>query len=160
MTDSKNNDLWPVAKFFFLVSFKGKDFQGDIRFKEVSGLDQETDVIEYRHGDTPSFSTIKKPGLVKNTNVTCKKGVMYNDDLSVEFLIAITQDKKYYAKADERLTVTIKLQDEQGAPIMSWELYRAYLTNISGTDLKSDANEIAIEILELAHEGLTTTVIT
>jgi len=61
-SDGLNNDIWPVAKFYFLVSIKGKHYEGEIGFQEVSGLDQETDIMEYRHGDSPSFGTIKKPG--------------------------------------------------------------------------------------------------
>lgn len=55
----------------------------------------------------------------------------------------------------KRETVTIQLLDEQGSPTMSWTLTNAWPTKVTGTDLKSGTNEVAIESMELAHEGLT-----
>ena len=154
MADSLNNDLWPVSKFYFLVSFSGGSVEGDISFQEVSGLDQETDVIEYRHGDNPEFSTIKKPGMTKSTNVVLKKGIFQNDARLTDMFNAI-YDKKYYKDPADRMTVLIKLMDEAGEVIMNWRLDNAFPAKLTGTDLKSDASEIAVESLELAHQGIT-----
>lgn len=55
----------------------------------------------------------------------------------------------------KRTTVVIKLFDESGTPTMTWTLNNAWPTKITGTDLKSDGNEAAIETLELAYETLT-----
>jgi len=55
----------------------------------------------------------------------------------------------------KRETVVIQLLDESAKPTMTWTLTNAWPTKITGTDLKSDANEVAVESLELAHEGLT-----
>ena len=54
----------------------------------------------------------------------------------------------------ERIPVTISLLDEEGAPTMVWTLENAWPTKITGTDLKSDGNEAAIETIEIAHEGI------
>jgi len=51
--------------------------------------------------------------------------------------------------------VTISLLDEAGAATMVWTLTNAWPAKITGTDLKSDGNEVAIESIEIAHEGLT-----
>ena len=53
----------------------------------------------------------------------------------------------------KRVTIEIKLLDERGKPVMSWTLKNAFPTKIVCADLKSDGNEIAVETLELAHEG-------
>ena len=53
-----------------------------------------------------------------------------------------------------RLSVTISLLDEARKPTMIWTLTNAWPTKICGTDLKSDGNEVAIESIEVAHEGL------
>lgn len=153
-SDNLNNDMWPVAKFLFLVSIKGGDFEGDISFQEVSGLDQEIDIMEYRHGNSPILGNIKKPGLVQNTNVTCKKGILSKDSRLVDMFYTLKNDKKYYTKKN-RMTVTIKLQDENGQPMMVWELAEAFLTKLQGIDLESDSSEVAIETMGFAHEGLT-----
>jgi phage tail-like protein len=55
----------------------------------------------------------------------------------------------------ERVPVTISLLDEAGAATMVWTLTNAWPTKITGTDLKSEGNEVAIESIEIAHEGLT-----
>ena len=54
----------------------------------------------------------------------------------------------------ERQPVTIKLLDESGAPTMVWTLKNAWPTKITGTDMKSDGNEVGVETLEMTHEGI------
>lgn len=53
-----------------------------------------------------------------------------------------------------RKTITVKLLDEGGEPTMVWTLSNAWPTKITATDLKSDGNEIVVETMEIAHEGL------
>lgn len=69
--------IWPLAKFYFQVDGLGGGVGN--YFNEVSGLDTETQVIEYRHGNSQNFSTIKMPGLQKVGNVTLKKGIFVKD---------------------------------------------------------------------------------
>lgn len=137
--------VWPLPKFHFEVKFGS----GVVLFQEVSGLDAEAEVIEYRAGSSKEFSTVKMPGLKKYGNVTMKKGVFKSDN---KFWDWFNQIKMNTIK---RETVTISLLDESGAATMVWTLTNAWPTKISGTDLKSDDNEVAVETIEIAHEGLT-----
>ena len=61
--EDKNSDqsinVWPLPKFHFEVKWDSEVMS----FQEVSGLDREAEPIEYRHGDSPEFSTIKIPGI-------------------------------------------------------------------------------------------------
>lgn len=139
--------IWPLPKFYFAVEFGSSD--NIVSFQEVSGLDTETQPIEYRHGNSPTFSTIKMPGIVKTSNVTLKKGIFMNDNYFWDWYARIKMN------TIKRETVTIRLLDEVGNPTMTWTLKNAWPTKISGTDLKTDSNEIAIESIEIAHEGLT-----
>ena len=118
-------------------------------FQEVSGLDVESSPVEYRHGDSPAFSAIKMPGMKKYGNVTMKKGVFKSDN---KFWDWFNQIKMNTVK---RVPVTISLLDEAGKPTMVWTLSNAWPTKISGTDLKAEGNEVAVECIEIAHEGLT-----
>lgn len=118
-------------------------------FQEVSGLDTEAQPIEYRHGDSPGFSTIMMPGLIKTGNVSMKKGVFKSDNKFWDWYAQIKMN------TIKRIPVTISLLDEGGAPTMVWKLTNAWPTKISATDMKSDGNEVAIETLEVSHEGLT-----
>lgn len=142
---AQSTSVWPLPKFHFQVKWDSESMS----FQEVSGLDVEAQVIEYRHGDSPEFSTINMPGLKKFGNVTMKKGVFKSDN---KFWDWFSQIKMNTVK---RVPVTISLLDEQGNATMVWTLANAWPTKITGTDLKSDGNEVAIETIEIAHEGVT-----
>jgi phage tail-like protein len=141
------DNVWPLPKFYFKVKLGSQD--NTASFQEISGLETETQVIEYRHGDSKQFSTIKMPGIAKTGNVTLKKGVFVKDNNFFKWYDAIKMN------TIKRETVTIQLLDEGGKSTMTWTLINAWPTKISSPDLKSDANEVAIETLELAHEGIT-----
>jgi len=141
---AQSTTVWPIPKFHFQVKWDSEVMS----FQEVSGLDVESQVIEYRHGDSPEFSNISMPGLKKSGNVTMKKGVFKSDN---KFWDWFSQIKMNTIK---RVPVTISLLDEAGAPTMVWTLANAWPAKITATDLKSDGNEAAIESIEIAHEGL------
>jgi phage tail-like protein len=137
--------VWPIPKFLFEVKWDN----AVMSFQEVSGLDVEAQPIEYRHGDSPAFSVIKIPGIKKYGNITMKKGVFANDN---KFWDWFNQIKMNTIK---RIPITISLLDQEGKPTMVWTLTNAWPTKITGTDLKSEGNEVAVETIEFAHEGLT-----
>lgn len=147
MAGEAQDAVWPLPKFYFTVNLGSQD--STVSFQEVSGLETETQPIEYRHGDNKLFSTIKMPGISKVGNVTLKKGIFVNDNNFWKWYDAIKMN------IIKRETVVIQLLDEKGKATMTWTLSNAWPTKITGTDLKSDANEVAVETLELAHEGLT-----
>lgn len=142
---AQSTTVWPLPKFYFEVKW------GDqiLHFQEVSGLDTEAQPIEYRHGDSAQFSVIKMPGLKKYGDVTLKKGVFKSDNKFWDWFNGIKMN------TIQRVPVTISLLDEAGAPTMVWTLANAWPTKISGTDLKSTGNEVAVETIVIAHEGLT-----
>lgn len=136
---------WPIPKFRFQVEWPGIG-DGKPSFQEVTGLDVEAQPIEYRSGDSKVASVIKLPGLKKYGNVTMKKGVFAKDN---NFFTWLSEAKV------KRISITIKLLDEEGNPTMVWTLTNAWPTKISGTDLKAEGSEVAVESIEIAHEGLT-----
>ncbi len=142
---TQSTSVWPLPKFYFQVKWDAEE----LSFQEVSGLDIEAQTIEYRHGDSPEFSTINMPGLKKFSNVTMKKGVFKSDN---KFWDWFNQIKMNTIK---RVPVTISLLDEAGAPTMVWTLANAWPCKITATDLKADGNEVAIETIEIVHEGIT-----
>lgn len=142
---AQSTSVWPLPKFHFQVKWDSNVMS----FQEVSGLDAEAQVIEYRHGDSPVFSTIKMPGIKKSGNITMKKGVFKSDN---KFWDWFNQIKMNTIK---RIPITISLLDEAGSPTMVWTLANAFPTKVTGTDLKADGNEVAVESIEIAHEGLT-----
>lgn len=146
---AQSETVWPMPKFHFEVKWDGGAGASMVAaFQEVSGLDVESQPIEYRAGNSPVFSTIKMPGITKSSNVTMKKGIFKSDNKFYEWFSQIKMN------TIARTAVTINLLDEGGAPVMSWKLKNAWPTKVTGTDLKSDGNEVAVETIELAHEGL------
>lgn len=146
MAGEAQDKVWPLPKFHFTVEVAGLP---DATFSEVSGLDVEAQIIEYRHGNSPDFSTIKMPGIKKYSNITLKKGIFKSDNKFWDWF------NKIKMNTIERQAMTIKLLDEAGNPTMVWTLKNAWPTKITGTDMKSDGNEVAVETMEVAHEGLT-----
>lgn len=144
---SKEGSTWPMPKFRFEVDL-GTELQ-KVAFQEVSGMDVENQIIEYRASNSPLFSTIKMPGIVKYGNITMKRGIFVNDNTFWNWHAEIKMN------VIKRRTVLIKLLDEGGNVTMQWQLDNAWPTKITSTDLKSDGNEVAVDTLEIAHEQLT-----
>jgi phage tail-like protein len=145
MAGEAQNNIWPLPKFYFSVLF---DNGVTGSFQEVSGLETETKVIEYRHGDSNVFSPIKMPGLARVGNVTLRKGIFVGD---VGFWNWYDQIQMNTIK---RATVVVNLLDQTGAPKYVWTLQTAWPTKIMGTDLKSEGNEVAVEGMEIAFETM------
>lgn len=134
----------PLRVFHFLVEIDGIARAG---FRECSGLDSTQDVIEYREGNEGPSSR-KLPGMVHNTNITLKRGL--TDDLQLwEW-----REKAARGKA-ERKNGSIIMLDETGAEKLRWNFINAWPTKWTGPTLNAAGNELAIESLEIAHEGLT-----
>ena len=147
MADDAAVTAWPLPKFYFQVKWGANSMS----FQEVSGLDVQSEEMKYRAGDSPIFAPSKMPGMMKFGNVTMKKGVFKGDNKFWEWMAQIK------ASTVARQTVIISLLDETGKPSMIWTLRNAWPTKISATDLKAEGNEVAIESIEIVHDGLTIT---
>ena len=144
---STENNVWPMPKFYFAVDLGFHD--SIAHFQEVSGLETETQSIECRHSNSKLFSTIKMPGIAKYGNITLKRGVFTKDNNFFKWYEAIKMN------TIKRETVTIQLLDEKGKATMTWILTNAWPTKITGVDLNSDASEMVVDSIEIAHEKLT-----
>jgi len=135
---------YPLPKFHFRVEWGG----AKIGFSEVTGLTVETDVVEYRDGSSPEYHKIKMPGMQKFGNVTLKRGIFQGDNDFFKWW------KTVALNTIERRDITISLLNENHEPVVVWKIKNAWPTKVQSTDLKSDDNGVAIETIELAHEGL------
>jgi len=142
---AQSTSIWPLPKFHFQVKWDDTE----LAFQEVSGLDVEAQPLEYRAGNSKVFSTAKMPGMLKYSNITMKKGVFKSDNKLFEWF------KDVKMNVIKRKSLTISLLDEGGAPTMVWKVQNAFPTKITGTDLKAEGNEVAVETIEIAHEGMT-----
>jgi len=115
-------------------------------FAEVSGLDVTVTPIEYRNGSEDT--TVRKmPGLRKFSNITLKRGVM--GDLGFWTWMKSVLDGQV-----QRVDGTIALLDESRSPVMRWRFRRGWPCRWTGPTLTATKNEVAIEALEICHEGL------
>ena len=135
---------YPLPVFHFTVQWGGTR----VGFSEVTGLTQENQAIEYRDGSFPEYSSIKMPGLRKFSNLTFKRGVIKADNDFFKWLSTIKLNTV------ERRDLVISLLNEKHEPVMTWKVQNAFPVKLEGPQLKASANEVAIESIELAHEGL------
>lgn len=144
-TGGEQDQFWPMPKFYFSVDI---DDLTDLSFLEVSGLEVEADNISYRHGNDPSFGTIQMPGVKKSGNLILKKGVFANEDLYQSLI------SKIALNTYKRMTVVIRLLDENTEPKITWQINNAFPLKYSSTDMNSESSEAAIESIEFSHQGI------
>jgi phage tail-like protein len=114
-------------------------------FRSVSGLTVEIDVVEYREGG--SNDVRKLPGQVKYPNLVLKQGFSGVSELQKwAFRIAAGQV--------ERKKGTIVISDQQQHVVATYTITNAWPAKWEGPDFDATKNDIAIETLEIAHEGL------
>lgn len=136
---------YPMPAFHFTVEWGGTK----VGFSEASGLTMETEVIEYRDGANPEYGPLKMPGIPSYGNITLKRGVMPSDNEFFEWLNTTALNTV------ERRDLTISLLNEDHEPVMTWRVQNAFPVKVEGPELNATGNDVAIETLEIAHEGLT-----
>lgn len=115
-------------------------------FRECSGLEAETEVLSYEEGGMNDHPH-KLPGRTKFPNVSLKRGLTTSKALW-----------EWYSKVIDgniaRKNISIVLYDQQGSEVKRWSFGRAYPTKWVGPGIRSDENAVAVETLELVHEGM------
>jgi phage tail-like protein len=135
----------PYRSFNFQLEIDGVPLGA---FSEVSGLTAEGDAIDYREGTDVQQNVRKYPGLRKFSNVTLKRGISQDKSLWRWYTNIVNGQP-------DRRDVTIVLLNEARQPVLRWHAESAWINKIEGPTLKASANEIAMESVELVHEGLT-----
>ncbi len=133
----------PYRSFNFIVQLDGRPIAG---FSEVSGLDAVVDPIDHRDGSEAQPGIRKPPALRKYANITLKRGAANRKALF----------EWQAAGAAARRLATIVLLDESRQPVRRWHVATAWPSKVVGPSLSATANEVAMESLELTHEGITT----
>ena len=135
---------YPLPKFHFQVEWGG----ARLGFTEVSGLIVETEVIEYREGNSPEYSKLKIPGMQKFEKITMKRGIFAGDNDYYDWWNTVALNTV------ERRDVTISLLNEEHAPVMVWKLKNAWACKVDSGDLKADGNEPALESVEVCCDSV------
>jgi len=140
-TDTRKD---PFRGFNFRVEIDGI---GSGSFSEVSGLTADGDAVDYREGTDAINNVRKLQGLRKFTMIVFKRGYIQNDELW-----------QWYARIasgqDDRRNGSVILRNEARKDVMRWNFENAWINKIEGPSMKAAGNEVAIESMELCHEGL------
>lgn len=136
----------PYANFNFVVEIDGVESGG---FSEVDLPSGEIEVIEYREGSDKVSSARKLPGRVTYPNVVLRRGVAGGLELFDWW-------KSVRDGTLDRRNVAIVLLDEARNPVQRWLLRNAWPAKLDYSRLEGLGNEVAIETLELTHEGFET----
>jgi len=141
MATAVRND--PYGNYNFLIEIDGITRAA---FHEVSGFDSTIDVIEHREGGD-NISPRKLPGQTKYSNIVLKWGLSIDTDLVTWHQQAVDGDI-------QRKNGSIVLLDRRGQEVARWNFVNAWPSKWTGPSLNAEGNDVSIETLELAHEGV------
>ena len=134
-----------MPAYHFVVQWGGTR----IGFQEVSGLNIQADAVEYREGSNPESQPLKMPGQIHYSNIVSKRGIVAKDNDFFAWINTIKLSKV------ERRDIVVQLLNENHEPVVVWKIRNAFPVRYSGPVLLANASEVAMEELELAHDGLT-----
>lgn len=138
--NSSNTGGHAACRFYVEIGDGGKQIQAV--FTELSGLQVEMQTMEYQEGGTNTFVR-RLPGPLKVGNITLKHGLTKSN----EFL-------KWCMKI-ERKNVTVVMYDVAGQPVARWHFNKAYAVKWTGPTFTADSSGMALESVEITHEGMT-----
>ena len=129
----------------------GVEFQGQVTgaFKECTGLGSESEVVEYKaSGEKGEYIVKKVPGRMKWNNITLKRGI--TDAMDMWKWRKVVEEGKI---DDARKNGSIIMMNQKGEEIARWNFVKAWPSKLSGPTANAGNNEVAIEELEITHEG-------
>lgn len=135
----------PLRNFNFLVEIEGIT---QASFSECTGLSSTTEVIEYREGGN-NTTVFKLPGKTSYGNITLKRGL--TDSLDLWQWRQQVIDGLIQRKHGSLIVFSL----DGGTEVLRWNFLNAWPTKCELPAFSGKGNDVAIETLELAHEGLT-----
>jgi phage tail-like protein len=134
----------PYGGYNFLVEIDGITRAG---FQECSGLETSQEAGTYREGADVTLGMRKLPGLVTSSNITLRWGIT-DDDQLWGWRKTVTEGSV------ERKNMSIVLLDDAREEKIRWNLVNCWPTRWEGPSLNAQSGDVAIETLEIAHEGI------
>lgn len=140
MATAVRND--PYGNYNFLVEIDGITRAA---FHEASGMDSSIDIIEHREGG--SLTPLKLPGQTKYSNIVLKWGLSIDTDLEQWHQDTVDGDI-------QRKNGSVVLLDRRGQEVARWNFVNAWPAKWTGASLTAEGNDVFIDTMELAHEGI------
>ena len=145
MTTGSRTD--PLTGYHFYLELDGIT---EAQFRECSGLDSESNIIEFKEAGKGGVTVIKKvPGELKWSNIVLKRGVTGD--------MKLWEWRKQVEDGDvdkARKNGSIVLYDQRNSEIARYNFEAGWPSKITGPQLNANNNDIAIEEVTIAHEGL------
>ncbi len=135
---------YPLTGYHFNVEWGASR----VVFSKVSGLEVSTEPVLYREGNSKSYAPMIMPGLLEYSHIVLERGMMPSDNEFFEWMSTINLDQV------DRRDLTISLLNAQHEPVTVWRVRNAWPIRLRGPVLNASCSEVAIELLEIAHEGL------
>ncbi len=136
-----------LTTFSFHVELDGIDIGA---FKECSGVDSETEIIEYKETTKDGKMIIRKlPGAMKWADITLKKSIDHKKDLW-DWRRQVEQGEI----DDARRNGSIVLFDSTAKEVARWNFFDGWPSKWKGADLNAGENNVAVEEITITHEGL------
>jgi phage tail-like protein len=134
----------PFRNFNFRLEVDGLTVGG---FRECTGLTADGNSVDYREGTDVPRSVRKLVGLQTYSNITLKRGYTTNTELWDWY-------KNIVNGIPDRRNGSVILMDEARKDVMRWGFENAWIKKIEAPTFNATANEVAVESVELVHEGL------
>lgn len=145
---AQQNDAHAACRFYVEVGKSDGAKEIQAVFTELSGLQVEMVVTDYEEGGTNNF-VHRLPGRLKVGNITLKRGLTRSNDF-LRWCMRSALEKPM-----DRRNVSVVMYDVAGKPVVRWNFMRAFPVKWVGPQFTADSSAMAIESVELAHEGLT-----
>ena len=134
----------PLPHYHFDVQYGGVS----LGFTEVTGLDIQVEVIDYRDGSSPEYHARKMPGQHRYSNLVLKRGMVPGDTDFFSWM------KTVQSGQPERRDLVVRLLNNQHEPVFIWKLRNAFPVKYSGPHFNSMSSQMAVETLEIAYESM------
>lgn len=142
------NDQLTAGAHYFMLSLGGAEAAGF--FKEVDGISSEHEVIEHVTTDKQGKTMVQKyPGQPKWSNITLKRGVDSSNQLW-QWRQQVISGQIDQARKDGQIQVL----DWKGTQVVTYKFVRGWPCKYSAPGLTAGGNEVMIEEIEIAHEGM------
>jgi phage tail-like protein len=147
MTDWLPGKKDQLASYTFMLEVDGI---AEATFRECSGLDSETQVIESKETGNKGQTVIRKlPGSLKWGDITLKRG--FTDDMKLQAWRDQTVNGKL---TDMRKNGSIVIYDYENTEVLRWNFTNGWISKLQGPSLNATGNDVAIESITIVHEGL------
>ncbi|WP_456401952.1 phage tail protein [Hydrogenimonas sp.] len=143
---SRTNE--PLLNYRYRVEIDGLVVAG---FSEVSGLGSEVETEEFKEGGAGFVRRL--PSGFKQSNIVLKKGMGLSTDL-IDWYREVVKALRYGKPIPKTPNLYISLIDSEGEERIRFRITSAYPIKWSGPELKGSGSDVAIETIELVHEGM------